>query len=195
MNSRLLAAFTRKNLINIIMVFVCSFFTILYCRNVHNLTSVSGFFSYFTYIFKYVPITVVTALCGIVPGMWTLLIVFIYRCFLSSGFSYLTFIYLLIACAVQILTIKGFFKKWYKTLMASIILQFIAGDFWGMLLMLLGGRDMADIRLSNSWEFFFSEAPACLICCFFVFILFKHIPDEHKKLFGNGKYYIDIEKL
>ncbi len=195
MKRRLFSGFSKKDLINIVLVFFCSLFTIMYSRNVHNLSSVSGVFPFFTYIFKYVPVTVVTALCGIAPGMWTVLIVFIYRCFLSSGFSYLTFIYLVMACAVQILTMKGFFKTRFKTLMAAIILQFIAGDFWGIILVLLGGRSATNINFVNFWKFFFSEAPGCLLCCFFVFFLFNRFPDNHKMLLGNGIYYVDKELL
>ncbi len=195
MNSRLLTNLSKKNRVDFVLVLIASLFTIIYSRNVYYLDNSNAALSYLFYIFKYVPTIIVSAICGIVPAMGMVLIVFVYRCFMSSGFSYLTFIYLVVACTVNILTINGFFKKWYKCLAASVILQLFVGDLWGTILVLLGGRPAQSINVGNFWKFFFAEAPGCLLGCLFVYFFFRFVPDSKKLLFGSGKYYVDINIL
>lgn len=195
MKNGLLGRVSKKNRVDFFLVLIASVLTLLYNRSVFYVGNSGDILSYLYYIFKYIPIMIVTAVSGIIPAMGTVLIVFVYRCFMSNGFSYLTFIYLAVACMVDQFTVKGCFKKWYKTILASCVIQILVGDIWGTVLVLLGGRPVSSINLGNFWKFFFAEAPGCLLGCFFIYFLFKFLPDNKKLILGNGKYYVDMSLL
>ena len=83
-----------KVLIDLFMIVLASFFTILYNRQILYVDDMNQVVAGVYYIFKYIPIILVTALGGAVPGMISVLVVFIYKSIAYSSFSYLCFIYL-----------------------------------------------------------------------------------------------------
>ena len=98
------AIWTGTAVINLIMVVFASFFTIMYNNHIFHVDSkgfgVAGLF----YAVRYLPIMLTAALGGAIPGMISVLIVFIYRSLVGSSFSYLTFIYLLVVIVVDVVT-------------------------------------------------------------------------------------------
>ncbi len=184
-----------KALVQIFMVIIASLFTIIYSRNIFHVENTNQVFAGMFYAFKYVPIILVTALGGAIPGMISVLLVFIYRSVVFSSFSYLAFIYLLVACFVDILTRKKFFRSLWKTLLLSVCLQLLTGVFWGLLLVMLAGRNITDIPGIYYIYYFFNEAPGCLLGCAIVYLIFRYLSPEKKLILGNGKYYVDIKYL
>ncbi len=184
-----------KALVQIFMVIAASLFTIVYSRNIFHVENTNQVFAGMFYAFKYVPIILVTALGGAIPGMISVLLVFIYRSIVFSSFSYLAFIYLLVACFVDVLTRKKFFRSLWKTLFMAVTLQLLTGVFWGLLLVMLAGRNVTDIPGLYYLYYFFNEAPGCLLGCAIVYLIFRYLSPEKKLILGNGKYYVDIKYL
>ena len=48
-------------------------------------------------LFKYTPVVVTSALCGSIPALFSVMIVFWYKTITFSSFAYMTFIYMLVA--------------------------------------------------------------------------------------------------
>ncbi|MBO5621066.1 MAG: hybrid sensor histidine kinase/response regulator, partial [Butyrivibrio sp.] len=90
---------------------------------------------------------------------------------------------------------KRFFGKWQKVLLASVFLQILAGNFWGIILIFLSNEGVEALSLKQQLYFFLNEMPGSLLACFIVFFIFKKLPDRIKILFGNGKYYADPSVL
>ncbi len=186
---------SNKALVQVFMVIMASFMTIIYNRNIFHVENMSQIIAGMFYAFKYIPIIVLTALGGAVPGMISVIFVFIYRAIVYSSFSYLAFIYLIVACFTDIFARKRFFKSVPKTLFMSVCLQLLVGDFWGLLLVLLSGRSISGITFNYYIYYFFNEAPGCLLGCFIVYFIFKYVSSEKLLLFGNGIYYVDAKYL
>ncbi|SDA53568.1 Histidine kinase-, DNA gyrase B-, and HSP90-like ATPase [Butyrivibrio sp. INlla18] len=181
--------------VQLCMIGISSILTIFYSKHIFHVEDMNQAFAGIFYAFKYIPIITVTALGGAVPGMVSVLLVFLYRSIVYSSFSYLVFVYLILACVVDFMARKKFFSSVYKTLLVSVILQLISGDFWGILLFLLAGIDVSSVPFHYYVTYFLNEAPGCLIGCFIVYFVFKKLTPEKKLLFGNGKFYVKPEFL
>ena len=181
---------SRKLLINSIIVLLTAFFTIMYNRHVIYVSDTNYIVAGVVYAFKYVPIILATALGGAVPGMMSVLIIFFYQSFISSSFSYLTFIFLIVVIVVDNFTRRGFFKTWFKMSVVIVTLQLITGIFWGIILWLLSGKSFNTIPLIKLVFLFLNEMPGSVVACVTVYFLYKHLLVKHKRLVNNGIYYI-----
>ncbi|MBQ2609179.1 MAG: response regulator [Butyrivibrio sp.] len=181
---------TKRNRVDLTLVLVASLLTLLFANLLRNVGADS-----ILRTVKYIPIMLVTAFCGIIPGMIGLVLIFFFGSFLQGSIMYHAFAYLLISCAVDILTRIGFFKKVLKVILASMILQFILGDLWGFCKLVLNGAGIAGFDPGKLIPLFFREAPGCLFTCFFIYIMFKILPDNIKLQLGSGMYYVDTTRL
>ena len=182
-------------LIDLFMILLASSLTIIYNKRILYVDEMNHVLAGIYYIFKYIPIILVTALGGAVPGMISVLLVFLYKSTVYSSFSYLCFIYLLVALVVDLLTKRKFFSSIFKTLLTSIFLQLLTGNVWSIVLVLMVGGDFSAFTPSSSLIFFFNEAPGCIVGCLSVYAFFKYLPSDKKLKLGNGKYYVDISLL
>ena len=186
---------TGTTVINLIMVVFASFFTIMYNNHIFHVDSkgfgVAGLF----YAVRYLPIMLTAALGGAIPGMISVLIVFIYRSLVGSSFSYLTFIYLLVVIVVDVVTRRKWFNRWYKALAVCAFMQNLVGTFWGIVVLLMSGQGLQTLTLRQCILFFMNELPGCFLSCFLIYFILKKLPDEKKKLLNNGKYYVEYSKL
>ncbi len=185
----------RKWIITVLMVLFTAFFIIKYNEKVFYVEN-SGFLTAgLSYMIRYIPLVIISAIGGNLPGMLCVLLVFLHRSFMSSSFSYMTFIYLMVVCVVDMLSRKRFFSKWQKVILSSVFLQLLVGNFWGIILILLSNDGSHALSLKQQFFFFLNEMPGSLLSCFIVFYILKKLPDSIKILFGNGKYYVDPSVL
>ena len=188
-------AFQNRFFINGFMIVVAAILQIAYSSHVIYVNTENYVQSGAVYAFKYIPIILVTAFGGNVPGMMTVLLTFFYKTIKYSSFSYLTFILLLVACTVDAMAKKGFFKKWYTTLCATVFLQFETGVFWSVILWMLSGNDLSGLSAMKLTFCFLNELPGSMLSCAIVYIVYRYAPDDKKLLLNIGKYYVDREKL
>ncbi len=186
---------TMKYVLHLIMVFFTAFYIIKYNEKAFYLEEANFGVAGLAYSIRYIPLVVLTALGGNLPGMACVLIVLLHRSIVSSTFSYMTFIYLLVVCVVDQLSRRGFFKKWNTTLLVAVLLQLLVGNFWGIILILLSDQGTSGLGLFQQVYFFLNEMPGCLICSFIAYYVFKKLPDDKKLIFGNGKYYVNPDLL
>ena len=187
--------FSDKVRINTIMILFFSFLTIMYGRHITYTEEINGVLAEILYAIKYVPIILVTALGGAVPGMISVIIVFMYRSIIHVSFSYLVYIYLVVACITDFFSKKKVFNSLIKTLLASFFLQFVTGDLWGILLVLLSGADVSLLTAKHYFAYFLYEAPGCIFGYVVVYLIFKYLPDKKKVLLGNGIFYVNKDSL
>ncbi|MBQ9305325.1 ATP-binding protein, partial [Butyrivibrio sp.] len=180
-----------KVLIDLFMIVSASLLTILYDRQILYVDNMNQVQAGFYYIFKYIPIILVTALGGAVPGMISVLVVFVYKSIAYSSFSYLCFIYLMVSLITDTLARKRFFSNVPKTILTTICLQILTGNFWGIILLLLARGQVTDLSALTHLLFFLNELPGCFIGCMIVYALFRFLPNDKKLKLGNGKYYVD----
>ena len=185
----------KKVFINCVIVLTTAILSILYSYGIVILSPYHNIFTGLFYVLKYIPFILAAAFGGAVPGLMAVLIVFFHKSFVYSSFSYLTFIYLLVVIVVETFAKKGFFKKWYTTLVAGFFLMILTGVFWGIVLWLLSGKSISSLDFNVFANCFLNELPGSNLSCFIVYFVYKHIPDEKKRLINNGKYYIDPENL
>ena len=185
----------KSDIINLVMVFFTSAFTIIYTNAMPYLDGAGFGTAGIVYALRYVPITVTTALGGNIPGMASVLLVFIHRTVVSSSFSYLTFIYLVVVCVVDLLARRRWFNKWYKVFAVTFFMMNLVGTFWGILLILLSDNGIYEVAPMQVVFCFLNELPGCLLGSTVVYLAFKKIPDNIKILFANGKYYADTSIL
>lgn len=188
-------AFENRLFINSFMVITAAIVQIVYSNRVIYINTEDYVQSGVAYALKYIPIILVSAFGGNVPGMMTVLIIFFYKTILYSSFSYLTFILLLVSCSVDAMTKKGFFKNKRMTVLAIVLLQLQTGVFWGIMLWLLSGNNIAGLNAGKMFYYFLNEFPGILLSCIVVYIFYKYAPDEKKLLLNNGKYYVDRSRL
>ncbi|MBR1893599.1 MAG: hypothetical protein IJ815_08745, partial [Lachnospiraceae bacterium] len=141
-------------------------------------------------LFKYTPVVITSALCGCIPSLFSVLIVFWYKTITFSSFAYMTFIYMFVAMISHQFSKAGFFRNIWKTFFAAFYLQVVIGVFWCMILGLMVGRTLSDVPPEKAITYFLSELPAALLNMFGVYILMRTIPDSVLRCLSNGPYYL-----
>ena len=141
-------------------------------------------------LFKYTPVVVTSALCGSIPALFSVMIVFWYKTITFSSFAYMTFIYMLVAMITHQLSKAGFFRNLWKTCIATLYFQIVIGVFWCMILGLMVGRTLTDVPPEKAITYFVSELPAALLNMFGVYTLMRLIPDKELVCLSNGPYYL-----
>ena len=182
---------TKSVIVNTIMVLLTSCFTITYTLIMPYFDDAGFGAAGLIYALRYIPIMVATALGGAVPGMISVLIVFIHRSLAASSFSYMTFIYLMVVIVVDVISRRRWFNKVYKILPVTIFMMNLVGTFWGIILMLLSENGILGATPLQVIYFFLNELPGCLIGTAIVYNLFHRLPPEILLLFENGKFYVD----
>ncbi len=184
----------KSAIINVIMVVFTSVYNIAYTAHMPYLDGAGFGIAGLIYAVRYIPIMILSALGGAVPGMISVLVMFLYKSFSSSTFSYMAFIYLLVVCIVDTLACKKWFNKWYKVFPVTVFMQNCVGIFWGIVLLILSDAGIGVLTPMQVVYFFFNELPGCLLGSTIIYLLFKNLSDKTKLLFSNGIYYVD-EKL
>ena len=184
-------AFTNPFFVNAFMLVIATLIMIFYDNHVRFLDADNFLTSGLGYALKYTPIVLLTAFGGSVPAMISVLIVFMTKSVIYSSFSYLTFIYLVVACTVDFMTRKGFFKTWAKTVAVVLMLQVETGVFWTIILWLLSGKDVSTLSEINFLMYFLNEMPGSLLGCTIIYLIFRFLPDQKKLILNNGKYYVN----
>lgn len=185
----------KSTVISAIMVVFTSFYTIMYTMHMPFLDGAGFGTAGLVYALRYIPIMLTAALGGAIPGMLSVLIVFIFRSVTSSTFSYMTFIYLLVVIVLDLITRRRWFDKWYKALAVSFYMQNLVGTFWGIILMLLSDTGIYVVSIKQVLLFFLNELPGCLLGSMLIYTVFRRLPDKTKLLFNNGIYYVDPKIL
>ncbi|WP_051538139.1 response regulator [Butyrivibrio proteoclasticus] len=186
---------SKRTIAHAIMILFTAYFSIMYNKHIFYFESANDVVAGIAYSLKYVPIMVVTALGGAVPGMISVLIIFLYRSIIYSSFSYMTFIYLVVACFIDVVAKRKGFSTVSKTVTIMIIMQLLVGDLWGVLLWLFAGNPASGLTLSRIFMFLIYETPGCALGCFTVFFILKKLPPKYKLYFENGIYYVDPSYL
>ena len=181
---------TVKMIIGIIMVLFTSFYIIKYNSKMYYVDSMGFGLAGILYAIRYVPLMIVAAVGGAIPSMLSVLLVFAYNSVKNNSFSYLTFIYLVVACVTDLFAKKKWFNKWYKVLGVTFFMMNVVGTFWGVILLLLSDYGIYTISVRQVLMFFMNELPGCLLSCTLIYFIFKRLPGEVLLLFGNGKYYV-----
>ena len=162
---------TTAHIISMLMVVFTAFYIIKYNEKVVYVNGATFGVAGVAYAIRYIPLIILTGLCGNVPGMLCVLLVFAHRTVVYSAFSYMTFIYLLVVCVVDVLARKRWFGKWYKTLCVSAFLQLLVGNFWGAVLVLLSDQGISGLKWSQQPYFFLNEILGCLVGSFAVYFI------------------------
>ena len=105
---------TKSVIVNTIMVLLTSCFTITYTLIMPSFDGAGFGTAGLIYALRYIPIMVTAALGGAVPGMISVLIVFIHRSLAASSFSYMTFIYLMVVIVVDVISRRRWFNRTKK---------------------------------------------------------------------------------
>ncbi len=184
-------AFNSPIFVNAFMLVAATLIMILYENHIRFINPENFLTSGAAYALKYIPIVLLTAFCGSVPGMISVLSFFMYKSVIYSSFSYLTFIYLVVACTVDFMTRKRFFKSWARTVVVILMLQVETGVFWTIILWLLSGKDVSTLSDINFLMYFLNELSGSMLGCSIVYLVFRFLPDKKKLILNNGKYYVD----
>ena len=172
------------------MVLITSFYIIKYNQKLFHVDNMRYGLAGLLYAFRYLPLMIEAAVGGALPSMLTVLIVFIYNSFANSSFSYLTFIYLLVAGVADLLAKRKWYDKWYKVIPVTIFIQNLIGTFWGIVLLLLSDYGIYTLSFKQIVMFFMNELPGSFLSTLIIYLIFKRVPDEYLTYFGNGKYYV-----
>ena len=181
----------KSDLINIAMIIFTSTYMIFYGNFLPYFDGAGFSAAGLVYSLRYVPIVVTTALGGSIPGMASVLLLFLHRTFINSSFSYLTFIYLVVVIVVDLITRRRWFNKWYKVFPVTFFMMNLVGTFWGILLMLLSDGGIRSLTIMQVIYFFLNSLPGSLLSSTIVYLIFSKLPDKVKILLANGKYYVD----
>ncbi|MBE5827179.1 MAG: response regulator [Butyrivibrio sp.] len=184
-----------KIIINVTMVILTAFYTIKYNQKMYHVDSMGFGIAGIIYAFRYLPVLVTTALGGAVPGMMSVILVFIHYSIAYSSFSYLTFIYLLAVCVTDILTRRKWFDRSWKIFPVMIFYMNLLGTFWGIILLILSDYGIYTISWRQLLLLFLNEMPGSFLGTVVIFLLLNRLPEKTLLLFGNGKYYVDPEHL
>lgn len=196
-NSRPAMSKERKTriIINTAMILLTSIFTIAYNLHIFQVDdkgfAVAGLF----YALRYIPMMVTAAVGGSIPGMISVLIIFIYRTFYEASFSYMTFIYLMVVTIADMLARKKCFDRFIKVLPVTFLMQALVGPFWGTVLLLLTDNGLKSFSLMQAVYLFLNELPGCIAGSIIIYLIFNRIPNEKKLMLTNGKYYVPIQML
>ncbi len=181
----------KKLALSIIMVLISSYFMIMFNRKLFHVDNMRYGIAGMIYAIRYIPLMITAALGGAVPALISVLLVFAYNCVKFSSFSYLTFIYLVVACVTDFLARRKWFNKAVKIIPVTVIFQLIVGLFWGFILLLLSDYGFFTFSLKQAAMFFANALPGGLFPTVIIYLLLNKLPEDILVLFGNGKYYVN----
>jgi len=179
-----------RNIINVVMVLVTSYYIIKYNSKMFHVDYMGFGLAGIIYGLRYIPLMLVSSVGGAVPAMVCVILVFAHSSAMYSSFSYLTFIYLLVACVCDVLAKRRWFNKWYKVIPVTIFMMNLVGTFWGVVVLLLSDYGIYTISVRQVVMFFMNSLPGCLTGTILVYLVFNKVPGEILVYFGNGKYYV-----
>ncbi len=180
-----------KAIVMALMVLFTSVYIVEYTNSMFRVDSAGFGLAGLVYSSRYVPLMMTTALGGAVPGMMSVILVFIYNSVTNSSFSYLTFIYLVVVCVTDLLTRRHYFDKWYKVFITTVIFMNLTGTFWGILVLAMTDYGLYTISIRQVLMFFMNQLPGSLLSSAIIYNLFKRLPPRILMMFDNGKYYVD----
>ena len=173
-----------------ILVAISCLITNYFDTLLNNGKELTSFQFFMLSLFKYTPIVYTSALCGSIPGLIGVMIVFWSKTITLSSFAYMTFIYLIVSMIAHQCAKVGMYKSLFKTLLASCIFQVTIGVFWSMMLGMMVGRSITEVPLYRGVTYFINEFPTAIVNSYGLYILFKILPDDILRNFSNGEYYL-----
>ncbi len=179
-----------KIIINFFAVLITSYYIIKYNQKLFHVDNMSYGLAGIIYAMRYIPLMIVSAVGGALPAMMCVVVVFIYHSVVFNSFSYLSCIYLIVACIMDVLAKKKWFARWYMLPVLTVIIQTATGLFWGIVLLLLSDYGIYTLTIRQAVMFFLNELPGSLLGCTLIILIFKKVPGEILVYFGNGKYYV-----
>ncbi|MCR5402445.1 MAG: response regulator, partial [Butyrivibrio sp.] len=199
MEAKFRPAMTKEKRIRIIlsicMILFSSVFAITYNLHIIRLDEEGFGAAGLFFALRYIPIMITAALGGNIPGMISVLIIFVFRSLFNSSFSYMTFIYLMVVWLMDMLARRKWFDSVLKAFPVSIFMQIMVGPFWGMVLLLLTENGLGSFSMRQCLYMFINELPGCLMGSIIIYLIFNKIPDKKKLYFVNGKYYVPKRML
>ncbi len=182
-------------IINLIMIVFASFYTIFYNYNAPKFDTSAFGAAGLIYATRYVPMLVLGALGGSIPGFISVFIVFLHRSIAEGAFSYMTFIYLVVVGFADMSARRKWFSSYIRTAVITVIMQFIVGVAWGIVLMLLSVDGIYTISVRQVVLLFLNALPGCVTGCYLIYFIFKKLPTKYKLMFDNGKFYVNRNDL
>ena len=181
---------TIKIIINFFAVLFTTFFIIKYNSKMFHVDNMGFGAAGLIYAFRYIPIMIVAAVGGALPAMMCVVLVFLYNSVIYNSFSYLTCIYLLVSCVMDVMAKKRWFAKWYMVPVMTVIMQNLTGLFWGIVLLILSDYGIYTLTWRQAGMFFMNALPGSFLGCLIIFFIFKKVPEDALVYSGNGKYYV-----
>lgn len=168
-----------------VAVALCTTFLIYLMGDMLSSVSIGSIsFSYMN-----LPVILISGLFGFVPAMVSFLLVFVYEAVVNTGLAYTVFIYLLAASISYLSARRGWLRSWKGIIGSSLLLSFVLGNVWDMLVRLIDARGFSNLSAAGMLTSFIAELPECFISVLILAALLNLLPDRAKKLFYMGYYY------
>ncbi len=143
---------------------------------------------------KDAPVIITAGICGYVPAMACVIILFIYKAVTFSELTYTTFVSMLIAVISNQYSRDYWYASIKKTFLGGLLMSIISGPVWGVLLELSIGTSIYNLSILRAGMYLLNALPPCLFGTFTVYLFFQIAPDSIKNWYPMGKHYFK-EKL
>ncbi|MBO5551531.1 MAG: response regulator, partial [Lachnospiraceae bacterium] len=139
------------------------------------------------------PILMAGALCGDIPGLVSVLLVFQIRAIKDASSSYVTALYLVAVLLTSWASKRGAFRSLFRAISYGALLSLILGAMNGLVFSFAMSGRLAEgmfFKMLNSYTYSLPETVGTMLAAYLVFRL---LPPKAKVYIPNGIYYISNE--
>ncbi|MCR5785787.1 MAG: response regulator, partial [Eubacterium sp.] len=133
---------------------------------------------------------ILSAVMGLIPGVVSFEIIFIY-CYMVYGMqSFTVFGYLFIFCIANFLARSRAFKSVKSTVLVAVVVSFVSTNVWQFILRFMAGNTF-DTNPFQEFVYFMRELPQYLIAGGIIYFLLNKTETSFRKYMINYFFYTD----
>ncbi|MCR4587027.1 MAG: response regulator [Lachnospiraceae bacterium] len=167
---------------------ICLICTITYATQIRDAADFDLNPFWLTFL-KDAPVIITAGICGHVPAMACVIILFFYKALSFSELAYTAFISMLLAVIADHCSRYYWFASKRKTFISALWMAVVSGPAWGVLLEITIGTPLKELSLVRMGMYLLHALLPCFFACFTIYLFFALAPDSVKKYYSMGRRY------
>ncbi|MBQ9607242.1 MAG: response regulator [Lachnospiraceae bacterium] len=137
------------------------------------------------------PLLMTGALCGNLPGIISVLLVFHYKTMVDNSTTYVIALYMIAVLLAAVAARHKVYRSFIKTFLFGAVLALILGAANGLVFVYTTIGSMSDTAFSGMVNTYVYALPECIGTAILIYLVYKVVPDRIKIYIPNGIYYLD----
>ena len=137
-------------------------------------------------------IVIVSSLCGTVPGIFSVILLFVYKVLVQTSSIYNIAIYFFIAVIASATARQGIYRSKFKTSLVFVAYSFLSGATVLINHIVVGNGLTTKVYMDSLWAFLL-EMPFCFMTVCVIYAVLNFCPEGLRIYFSNALFYSNDE--